>query len=451
MHTIFVKRLVTVSVIAAFILTCVLYAFWLNESSKRYNIVFILIDALRQDHLGCYGYERPTSPHIDEIARRGIVFTDFNTTCPWTIPSVAVTFTGLYPQAMFTPEAFAHVHESLPKAVPTIAEILGKNGYDTIGLSDHVTISRKFGYDRGFGSFVELFLSFKDTETDQAKGSTPEYIAMKLREELARAHKKNFFVYLHVIYPHDPYVPPEPYGTMFGMGYKKIIPEERPGVINRYDGEIRYADRLVGNVCDVLREGNFLKSTYLIITSDHGEGFWEHGLAAHGNSLYPELLKIPFIVYPPGGLARGEVRVNTMASNIDVFPTILDIARVKRVPDRPGKSLVPLMKGKAPAKSRRYLFAENQCLRDISQISVRNDRYHYIYSVAKGTGMLYDIKSDPRETEDLAHSAHVPPGMKESLIRHKDEVDAGRALVQNNKAEFDQEMLDQLKALGYIQ
>lgn len=432
---------------------------------ERFNIFFILIDTLRPDHLGCYGYERDTSPNIDKIAEEGIVFTDFYTVCPWTNPSIACLFTGLYPQAVFPPALHPKaLKQRLPKELETLAEILRKEGYQTCALVDHPSISKQLGYHRGFDEYTELF--FK-RGWHQWLGTKASNFLTDLSEILDKCRDNPFFIYLHLIYPHQPYSPPPPYDEFFGEGFKTINPEEKEGVINRYDGEIKYTDELIGDIFLDLKARNLLNQTYIIMTADHGEGFWEHGLWEHGNSLFNELLKVPLIIYPPGGRSAEPAKVDNMTSFVSLFPTIMDFANIKKYPKADGQSLMKYLKGKISKDNKKMIYGESPHSVYINAVSCQTERYKFIYhprrpiinfSRAKNDILsnqfieLFDIKEDPAEKNNLSEikKAFVEKiGLK--LIRHKLQNDKKRMRLKQEKEQIqDKDYIEKLKSLGYI-
>jgi arylsulfatase A-like enzyme len=313
-----------------------------GEESRRVprppHIVFVMIDTLRPDHLGCYGYARNTSPNIDRIAEQGVVFENVFSVAPWTNPTIASLFTGLYPQAIFPPaEHRDAIRQALPGQLETLAERLKRKGYRTAALVDHPGISRRWNYDQGFDTWVSLFHEggFKVWGVTDAEFVNQEFDAI-----LEGGGKVPVFIYLHVVYPHRPYIPPPPHDSLFGPGFKRVEEREKQGVINRYDGEIRYTDDLVGMILGSLKKRGILERTIIVVTSDHGEGFWEHGLSEHGNSLFNELLRVPLIIFLPGGRGRAPKRVEEPASNIDLYPTILEMAGVTPPAGTDGKSLM---------------------------------------------------------------------------------------------------------------
>ena len=139
-----------------------------------------------------------------------------------------------------------------------------------------------------------------------------------------RKDSSPFFAYIHVLYPHQPYSAPAPYDSMFGEKHSKISRKQRQLVINQYDAEIRYTDDMVGELFESLKKQNLLDSTYFVITSDHGEEFWEHGRWEHGRTFYNESIRVPLIIYPPGGRKKQRNVIDSRLSNIDLYPSILD-------------------------------------------------------------------------------------------------------------------------------
>lgn len=436
-----------------------------NKQDNRKNILLILIDTLRPDHLGCYGYERNTSPNIDKIAEEGILFTNFYTVCPWTNPTVASLFTGLFPQAVFPaaehPQA---LKQRLPKELDTLAEIFKREGYYAFALVDHPSISKQLNYHRGFDEFIEL--SFK-RGWHQWAGTKSTNVLKDLSELLDKSEDNHFFIYLHLIYPHQPYIPPPPFNGLFGEGFKRISPEEKEGVINLYDGEIRYTDELVGDIFYVLKERKLLNNTYVIITSDHGEGFWEHGLWEHGNSLFNELLKVPLIIYPPGGRTKERAQIHDLTSLISMFPTIMDFADIKKFPEVDGVSLMKDLNGKKPSKGKKMIFGESPHSFTINAVSCQTERYKFIfhppyeisdYLKAKNDvfsgkfTQLYDIKKDSLEKNNLSSvKKSFIKKIWTELILHKMQNDKKRIRMEQEKEELlDKNIIEKLKSLGYI-
>jgi len=255
-------------------------AYWsdlfITNSMNRPNIFIILVDTLRPDHLGCYGYERPTSPNIDRLALEGVRFEKAFSQAPWTDPSILTLFTGLYPSDVWEPNRHkVAIRQALPSAVDTLAEILSVNGYFTVAASDHPGVTyRRFG--QGFDIFSALYhvdgpwVGWRETDAEK--------ILEQLNTLLERRQGNPLLTYVHLIYPHQPYEPPSPYDNYFGRGTYEVSSENRQYVINMYDGEVKLADDVVGLILKDIRRLNLDNDSIVILLSDHGEGFWEHGL-----------------------------------------------------------------------------------------------------------------------------------------------------------------------------
>jgi arylsulfatase A-like enzyme len=432
--------------------------------NKRNNIVLILIDTLRADHLSCYGYKRNTSPNIDKIASEGVRFTDFYTVCPWTNPTIASLFTGKYPGVMSPPRYYYEqgTAQALPEEIDTLAEVLKKDGYHTFALVDAPGINEELKYNQGFDEFITLF---NKTE-NWVKGSKPSDVLASLSEQLDMCKDNYFFAYIHLFYPHIPYYPPPPFREMFGEGFHNFSRNEKEGVINMYDGEIRYTDELIGNIFDNLKERKLLNNTYVIITADHGEGFWEHGLSTHGNSLYNELLKIPLIIYFPGGRTTQPKTIDGRVSNIDLFPTIMDFAKIEDFPKPDGDSLSKYFNKENTTRYDEMIFSENQQSgRHVNPMSCQNEQYKLIfngrYTIPEMANhilllnhiQLYDIKRDPLERYNIA-MMKIFTSIKMSLRLFEYQMLNDRrrnVLKQIKKKAFDKDTIEKLKSVGYLQ
>jgi choline-sulfatase len=293
--------------------------------APRPNIVVVVIDALRPDHLGCYGYERATSPAIDGLAAEGIVFDSAITHAPWTKATFATMLTSLYP--------FQHGVESwesvMSDTLVTLAEVLEGHGYETICVANVLGVAGRFNVLQGFAhaSTVE---QYKRTAT---KSNSDAF-------EIIRGTDKPFFLLIHYYDAHLPYFPPEGYIEMVGGRVGKVPrrfgrgPNDEVGkpddevVADQmllYDACIRYTDDAVREIVDFLDEQDLTDETALIVTADHGEAFWEHDVCSHGEQLYDEALKVPLILSYPAVFGDAK-RIDTPVGHIDLMPTVLDLA-----------------------------------------------------------------------------------------------------------------------------
>ncbi len=333
--------------------------------TDRPNIVLIAIDTVRADHLGCYGYERPTSPNIDRFAEQGVLFERCYSPASWTLPSFMTMFTGVLPAV----HGCTHFSAALSSAIPTLPQRLKEQGYFCGAVVSNPFLNAKYGFGWGFDLYddysvfldAELALLAIDDDQDRGKvnetvtGATVTQQAIALIDKAA-ASQQPFFLFIHYFDPHDSYIPPAPYARKFDPDYKGPMdgrnippmrhrpPNERDlqHIIARYDGEIAYDDSLFGKLLRKLDETAAPERTLTILLSDHGEAFGEHGMLLHGNSAYREEVWVPMIWRWPGVLPAGR-RIGTSVGVTDLPATIRDWLSLERLDHMQGESLAPLM------------------------------------------------------------------------------------------------------------
>ncbi|MCX6115487.1 MAG: sulfatase, partial [Proteobacteria bacterium] len=337
-------------VLALAIVVAVSIGLWRSAQPIKGNVLVLMLDTLRADHLGAYGYQRATSPNIDHFAQENVRFSYTVTAAPWTPPSVASMFTGVYPatHGWMPPNIRPDVKEAaikLEDKLVTLAEIFQANGYSTVAVSSNPWISEDFGYQQGF----ETFIYRESPQAEKIVKIGEAQIDRLLKED------KPFFMYLHFIDPHDPYTPPDRYKSAFtdAVPGKHYSPRELK-YINHYDGEIKYMDAQIGRLFSYLKEQGLYDDLTIILVADHGEQFMEHGQHGHGHQLFNEEVHVPLIVKSPKVLGARVVNITT--STIDVFPTALDAAGIKVTQDIPGVSLL----NDTEIESRQGVFTEIQ-------------------------------------------------------------------------------------------
>jgi hypothetical protein len=417
------------------------------NSGHRPNIFLILIDALRADHLGCYDYERPTSPNIDKLAEEGVLFKKAVSAAPWTDPSVLALFTGLYPSDVWEVKPHSEaIHDVMPAGVDTLSEILHDNGYFTVAASDHPGINAgRFG--QGFDIFLNLsytggpFISFRDTPADDV---------LRQLNQLLRMHSgTGLFTYIHLMYPHEPYLPASPYDDYFGRGTFRIVSKNKKAVINMYDGEIKLADDVVGGFIADIRRLKLYDDSIIVIMSDHGEGFWEHGLFEHGNSLYNELLHVPLIFQAPGRLPQGRT-VTELVRTVDILPTILELVGINQNRNYRGISLLQLIEGNEGLNLSAY--SEFPHSRMIKGKTIQSITEKLIDPRTEGCMLeYYDMSKDAKELKNLGTVGFAGiselMGMIEAI---GSSANIRRATFQQKQQKPSEDMLRKLKTLGYI-
>ena len=411
---------------------------------SRPNIVVLLVDTLRRDHVSAYGYGRPTTPQIDALAAEGVRFDAAFSNAPWTDPSVLALFTGAYPSDLWQPAPWAEaIKRALPDEPATLAQLLARAGYFTIAASDHPGINApRFG--RGFDVFVDLYhadgpYSWRKTE--------PAKLLAQVRELLEGRAGSGVLAYIHLLYPHTPYAPPPDYLDLLGLGPTAAASGTHAS-IDRYDAEIRLSDDVVGFIRRVLIDEGLASDAVVVVLSDHGEAFAEHGLVEHGNSLYNELLRIPLILHAPGRLPRGAV-VKPTVELVDVLPTLLDLVGLEAPAQTRGASLRPLIEGRSAPE--RAAYSEFPHSRIVDGYCIQSRSLKLIASTGVDAPTeRYDLLADPGELSpgrtDTAEEA--------DLLRQAREIrkQAGRrrAALGTSPAVPSESMLQRLRALGYL-
>ncbi|MFN0009156.1 MAG: sulfatase [Planctomycetota bacterium] len=287
-----------------------------KTSSARPNVLVIVLDTLRADHLGVDGYERATSPNVDRFARENLHFPRAFAAAPWTPPSIATLLSGLYPTShgMMPPDKLpgeGDLSKRLDRNVLTLAEILADSGYRTAALSANPWITPEFGYAQGFETF--------DVRVD-ARAEKITELGLARIEEL-RASGDPFLFYLHYLDPHEPYSPPDDHRIFAGQPLRGSYSPQMVENLDRYDGEIHYLDASLGRLFAELRAKGIYDDLVIVLLGDHGEQFEEHGHLGHGWQLFNEELRVPLVV-KPGRTTQGRT-IESVVSIVDVLPTIL--------------------------------------------------------------------------------------------------------------------------------
>jgi arylsulfatase A-like enzyme len=399
----------------------------------RPNVLLITLDAVRADRLGAYGYRLETTPALDGLARKGVRFADASVAWPKTWPSMAALITGRYPTSN---GVRLRPRRPLPAENVTLAEALRDAGYATGAVVTNVNLGRAFGFDQGFDRFVESWVDEALRQTGQptfenAPGLVKRFTnasittrqAIELLGELGA--RRPFFVWLHYIDPHGPYLPPPEYARLF-TGARRAAPvrlEEVPPYQRQidpetgetatdiafyaaqYDREIRYVDDQLGLLFAMLAGRGLARNTLIVVTSDHGESLDENRYyLEHGNVPYQSNAAVPLIFALEGRLARRVV--DAPVGVIDVYPTILDLAGAPPQPGVQGTSLVPLLEGSrdgGPA----FVFVESGHV-EPTQLSVRRGPWKLVHLrsprdriwLARREVELYDLSRDPHERDD---------------------------------------------------
>jgi len=427
------------------------------------SVIFIVMDTARAKSFSFYEHSKRTTPNLEKFLKDSVLYKNAFANSPWTLPSHASLFTGLYCSSHGTNET----NKMYNPKTETLPETLKKNGFHTAAISSNSWISQFFNFDRGFDKFHTTWKIF-ECESDftvlnrlHQDKSRSERISMGLKilsknffksianaiyekslykkydygarrinriaKKILREDKTPFFLFINYLEPHLKYQPPGRFRKFLSIKYSdaKKINQDAWGYIFKkigmddfdfkileelYDCELYYLDYRLGEIFDYLKEKKLYDDSLIIITSDHGENIGEHGLMDHQYCLYDTLLKIPLIIKYPKNLNLSNKTDDKIVQAIDLYPTILDVLKIKKQPYLQGQSILSSKKNeetfaeyKAPQPSKEAIFRQLGRVNfpfERALVSVRTN-YHKLIWSSDGKHELYDIKKDPDETKNI--------------------------------------------------
>ena len=451
-----------------------------EANPQQINVMLCLIDTLRADRVGTYGYNAGTTPVLDVLAKEGVVFENCYTPAPWTLPTVVSLHTSTWP----CDHGVLLDGQVVSYDLPLLAELLHENGFATGSFVSNSYAGEASGLFRGF-------------EMRNQHGGTVDY---RTFVGWMSSRDKPFFAYIHSIEPHDPYTAPPEFLARFGqvpeqtqaiinnvfrqfrqstrVDFKQKLPlgstdntAQQQQIINQliqlnepirmlYDAEICVADSNIGATVDVLKQKGAWDKTLFIVFADHGDEFGEHGYFSHDQSLYEELIRVPLIVHFPGNQYAG-TRVKRIVNLIDLMPTILSLVHVPIPETVQGGDLLPLVENESSvpepattvvsfrANKKKYFkpFAQT---RGNENIAIRKGNMKGILSLAPKNIELYDLAADPHERNDLSAAQ---PELATQLRRSIMEWLAARPQLggPGTGRPLSEGALDSLRNLGYIE
>jgi arylsulfatase A-like enzyme len=462
------------------------------------SAIVILIDTLRADHLGTYGYARPTSPNIDRLAQGSVVFERAVAQAAWTKPSVTSLLTG----------AFVHRHgvvesrDALGPELPTIAEQMRAHGFRTAAFTSNPWITPEFHFDRGFDDFESgramgvqltnlyrilmrsdraiaragLRLGLTDrvfstsSERNLGNSERDERLTGAFLDWLDAHRRARFFAYLHLIGPHDPYDPParfvEPFrDPLHAQAPRPIRPPARVQSIfetaqpmaptdldalrAQYDGAIAFTDMLIGRITERLEKLGLLDRILLVLVSDHGEEFYEHHNWRHGNQLYDEVIHVPMMIRFPGRLSPERSDAPVML--VDVFPTVLGLVGARKdLPTLDGHDVFDSERAPGrPVYSEHWRFEGGEYVsravsRDGMKLTETNDK-----TLGKDGSELYDLRTDPREQTNLIPTQTGGQPVAQELKGLLTKFEPEKPFAVAPAVEVDRSTQERLRQLGY--
>jgi len=476
---------------AAVALAAAVCFFWNRGGESRPNVLLITIDTLRADRLGCYGYAPASTPYLDRLAREGALFENAFCDVTWTTPSLASTMTGTYAVT----HGVKSTYQRLPESAVTLAELFRDSGYGTAAVVGSFPASSIFGLAQGFRDFNEDFnspvvrggkfegvrvpLEFHERVEEQrlflakkAEGDAYRPDADVTRAALQwieRHHGQPFFLWVHYFGPHEKRDQGDDYFVAVNKG------------LAAYDHDVTEADRAVGQLMERLRSMGLLDRTVVVVHADHGQSLNEHHYFGHGRFLYDEVLRVPLIVRYPPRVPPGR-RVRAFTRNIDIFPTILDLAGLPRFPGAEGRSLVRLLSGDsgpdpdAETYCETYLPAtdlfadkveENGSARKVGfrRLGIRTPQWLYVLN---DPWPLLDLENQPPvnetdrqrfTTEELYDMGSDPHQLRNVASENPEVVRRMRSRVQSFQTrgqpvehrELDPASRERLRSLGYLE
>lgn len=446
----------------------------MRDAAAGANLVIVLLDATSAHHMGCYGYDRDTTPHLDRVAAESVIFDRAYAQASGTMLSVFSFFTSRYPvfeERKFRP--WSQV-KTIPPELPALAQRLAPAYGNRLGYTSNVWMKSQLGHARGFTEYWEMWATLRPFGEPLESDAAAVRLATRWMKERAA---EPFLVYLHLMKPHSPYDPPEPFFSRWTerevdprIGtheYIQTMRGKRPDaqtvrdIVALYDANLAYADEIVGGMIEDLETAGLWDRTVFVLMADHGQGLYEHGKPhGHGGTICEATLRVPLFVRIPGVEELAGRRIGAPVELVDLMPTLMDLAGLAVPADSlAGRSLLPLLAGEAPPDG------------DLRLIHSRTNRRNPpIYSLTRGpfklTAMaqgkmarkvrfaLFDLDADPGESVDLLQEDpdHPTGRALQQVMRSwlKSGGSEGAATHAVEWSVFDDAEVQRLKSLGYV-
>lgn len=405
------------------------------------NLLYILVDTLRSDRMSAYDYERDTTPNLEYFARTGIMFTDHWAQSSWTKTSMASLWMGLYP---IRTQILDH-RDIVGPQVEMPAEILKEAGFFTAGLWRNGWIAPNFGFGQGFDVYASPAGQQSPATIRQPTGAgridgTDIDLVFSAIEFLRANGDQRWFLYLHMMDVHQYITTPE--NALYGATYS-----------DAYDNSIRWTDEQIGLILEELHALDLARKTLVVLVSDHGEAFGEHGSEGHARDVFREVVRTPFLLIPPFKM-RTAIRVPYLTENVDVWPTLYDILGVETSIEQDGDSLLPLLTERRPIKDEDLAISHLNAAwgrRDTDPetvVGLRLGGVRLIHDARSADQpLLFDLEVDPLEADDV----HDDYSELASALRARVDayLDLDSPWGEAPQIELDELHLRQLRALGY--
>ncbi|RMF92635.1 MAG: hypothetical protein D6734_11850, partial [Candidatus Schekmanbacteria bacterium] len=460
------------------------------KKNDKPNIILISVDTLRADHLMCYGYRYETSPFIDRFAMLGALFENAVTVVPSTMPSHISMLTSKIPRK----HGIAHTGTIVKRGLLTLQKVVKGYGYKTAGFISSYVLSSDFNFNEGF----DIFNDQLDKKTNLAQNKiirdadkTTDAVINFLKKQ---GKNKPFFLFIHYFDPHWPYDPPQQYLHLYDTKYsgkldgnfktlqkmrlamakgKGVSENDRIHLQALYDGEIRFINDQFRRLIAELELSGLIQNTIIVFTADHGENFFEHdGYIDHSSRVYESNIHIPLIIFYRG-IIPPNTKISKLIRNIDIAPTLLDLAGIEIPKEFEGKSFAGLLRGKEENKNKEIgevvLFSEatrnalypegadeyltkvkRKWTNDPFAKCIRTQRWKYIETPYLNRKELYDLSKDPQEVNNLANTLDektnkIIENLKVMLDKYTEINTSTGRMTKSKKS------IENLKSLGYLQ
>jgi arylsulfatase A-like enzyme len=456
----------------------ILAALGCSSQDPRPNVIVIMVDTLRADYLGTYGFEGEISPNIDALAAESIQFDNCIAQAPWTSPSIASFITSLHAQNHCVANGYGlfceviedeYAWETLPEEATTLAEVFRDSGYQTAGFVGNWVVKSKFGFAQGFDTYVE-------PQGDEQHIDEDSFLFDQATQWLRqRRSGRPFLLYLHLMDVHAPYRLTSEGITAVrdspSLGKDRALTEQEiadrpvhlgarirwpdPSMAGRlrnwtkaYGAGVHGFDRQFGGFLEFLREEQVLDNAVVVFTSDHGEEFVEHGAWEHGKTYYNEALQVPLLLRLPGAEHAG-LNVTRLVSLIDVMPTLLGLAGIEQgLPLMQGQDLVPIVAGD-PSSDEHWAFA-SALPEETASIVAQGEKLKLILDLETGAAELYNLVEDPGERQNIAlDRTDLLDLMQQRVQAHLESVGSFPSFRPTSTA-LSEEDIDKLRSLGYV-
>jgi arylsulfatase A-like enzyme len=448
-----------------------------RPSAADAGVVLIIVDTLRADHLGAYGYDRATSPNIDQVAARGVVFEQAIANCSWTRPSIASMLTGTYPRET---GIYKERFDALSPDVVTLAQMFSDAGWSTYGVTSNPSINTVFGFHRGFDQYGDCGVVWpwmrgkRRFKRDVVLMEDADLVTDRSISLMERHEGGPFYLQVLYIDPHLPYGPPDT--------FDHPLAREATTTTEKYDAEIAFADEEIGRLVSWLRLRH--PDCWIIVTSDHGEGLGDHpGVArasTHGFTLYDTVLHVPLMFDHPSVPAGS--RFPDMVQLLDLVPTFADLFDLELDSQASGVSLAPILRGESPPLLAEQVFSDSE-FNEVDKVSVREAgaklvlnrdhdqlnagqrpdldkpkranmkraieqcgpaEYYLLPGEENPVRGEHDLIDDPQFADDVQR-------LREDLLAWEAATHARPPINRDSKREVDSTVIQQLKALGYLE